>query len=308
MRARSARGCPLRARQAWKDIGAGAPTWGRRKGAEREGGGRPGSHDFRGLWGTNYRSSKHDDDTHANKIGIKDADSARKEHFAYNNYDDYDHGNYESLDHHSTGASEGNTSSDSQLERSTGARDVDITPGLGGLLQQLLSTMNQLDARMGQLEAATATDCPAGEAARGNWTTSPPSHLRATPATRSLRARPVAAPRTPDPGDGNDDSGSGSEGSSDSDGTSSVDGGQRAAQGQRRRRPRGRHIHHGRRANIKDLELPTFTPSPKVSVSTWIDRVDLALEGARSSGCGRWSDAELFFILGNKLMDSASRW
>jgi hypothetical protein len=64
----------------------------------------------------------------------------------------------------------------------------------------------------------------------------------------------------------------------------------------------------GRRPNIKDLELPTFSPSPKVSVSTWIDRVDLALEGARSSGRGNWTDSELFFILGNKLMDSASRW
>jgi hypothetical protein len=49
-------------------------------------------------------------------------------------------------------------------------------------------------------------------------------------------------------------------------------------------------------------------PSPKVSVSTWIDRVDLALEGSRSSGRGNWSDSELYFILGNKLMDSASRW
>ncbi|OWY91840.1 LOW QUALITY PROTEIN: hypothetical protein PHMEG_00039415 [Phytophthora megakarya] len=30
-----------------------------------------------------------------------------------------------------------------------------------------------------------------------------------------------------------------------------------------------------------DLELPTYVPSPSVSVSTWIDRIDLILKGAR---------------------------
>lgn len=73
----------------------------------------------------------------------------------------------------------------------------------------------------------------------------------------------------------------GSEDSSDSDGNRNLDDNGRATQAERRR---GRC---GRRANIKNLELPTFTPSPKVSVSTWIDRVDLALEGARSSGRGK---------------------
>lgn len=59
---------------------------------------------------------------------------------------------------------------------------------------------------------------------------------------------------------------------------------------------------------MKDLELPTFTPSPKVSVSTWIDRVDLALRGAKESGRGEWSDESLYFILGNKLLENAARW
>lgn len=59
---------------------------------------------------------------------------------------------------------------------------------------------------------------------------------------------------------------------------------------------------------MKDLELPTFTPSPKVSVSTWIDRVDLALKGAAESGRRKWSDHALYLILGNKLMDNAARW
>ncbi|OWY93775.1 hypothetical protein PHMEG_00036703 [Phytophthora megakarya] len=43
----------------------------------------------------------------------------------------------------------------------------------------------------------------------------------------------------------------------------------------------------------EDFELPTFTPSPKVSVSTWIDRVDLALKGAAEFGGGEWSDKNL---------------
>uniref|UniRef100_H3H6V8 Retrotransposon gag domain-containing protein n=1 Tax=Phytophthora ramorum TaxID=164328 RepID=H3H6V8_PHYRM len=45
-----------------------------------------------------------------------------------------------------------------------------------------------------------------------------------------------------------------------------------------------------------------------MSVSTWIDRVDLALEGARHSGRGTWTDKELYFVLGNKLMESAAKW
>ncbi|KAE9303041.1 hypothetical protein PF008_g22327 [Phytophthora fragariae] len=62
------------------------------------------------------------------------------------------------------------------------------------------------------------------------------------------------------------------------------------------------------RRSVKDLELPAFTPSPKVSVSTWIDRVDLALKGAAKSGRGKWSDHALYFILGNKLMENAAKW
>jgi hypothetical protein len=108
-----------------------------------------------------------------------------------------------------------------------------------------------------------------------------------------------------DDSDGGDDSsGDGDESGSGSADTSTDDEDRRATCSSRAERRRRRR---GRLSNIKDLELPTFTPSPKVSVSTWIDRVDLALEGARSSGRGRWSDADLYFILGNKLMDSVSR-
>ncbi|GMF48302.1 unnamed protein product [Phytophthora fragariaefolia] len=72
----------------------------------------------------------------------------------------------------------------------------------------------------------------------------------------------------------------------------------------RRRRRDGRP----RRKNVKDLDLPTFTPSPDMPVSTWIDRVDLALKGAELSGHGKWSDHELYFILGNKLLENAASW
>jgi len=56
------------------------------------------------------------------------------------------------------------------------------------------------------------------------------------------------------------------------------------------------------------LELTNYKPSPTVSVSTWIAKVDLAVEGARVSGRGHWTDKELFFIAGNKLQDNAASW
>jgi hypothetical protein len=86
----------------------------------------------------------------------------------------------------------------------------------------------------------------------------------------------------------------------------------RAPRGRPERGRRGRQGRRGaeqpRRRSVKDLELPSFTPSPKVSVATWIDRVDLALRGAKESGRGTWTDASLYYILGNKLMDNAARW
>ncbi|OWY95504.1 hypothetical protein PHMEG_00034478 [Phytophthora megakarya] len=80
-----------------------------------------------------------------------------------------------------------------------------------------------------------------------------------------------------DSGDDEPDENSNGEGGG-ADGSSSgsemeSDGGQE----RRVQRPREQRV---RRKNVKDLELPTFVPSPKVSVSTWIDRVDLALKEA----------------------------
>ncbi|ETM30633.1 hypothetical protein L914_21691, partial [Phytophthora nicotianae] len=103
-----------------------------------------------------------------------------------------------------------------------------------------------------------------------------------------------------DPDESGDD-GANAVASSSSEGDSESDDG-RERRGQRRRERRNR------RKNVKDLELPTFIPSPKVSVSTWIDRVDLALKGAEESGRGRWSDKALYYILGNKLMENAATW
>ncbi|ETM30743.1 hypothetical protein L914_21581 [Phytophthora nicotianae] len=67
-----------------------------------------------------------------------------------------------------------------------------------------------------------------------------------------------------------------------------------------------------RKTIIKDLELATFKPSPTVSESTLIAKVDLALEGTRVSDQGEWTDEELYYILSNKLQDTpqggGSRW
>ncbi|KAE8879327.1 hypothetical protein PF003_g36567 [Phytophthora fragariae] len=81
----------------------------------------------------------------------------------------------------------------------------------------------------------------------------------------------------------------------------------------RRQGERERRRHHNRhepvrRQNVKDLELPTYVPSPEVSVSTWIDRIDLILTGAEESGRGSWTDRSLYFIVGGKLQEDAARW
>ncbi|KAE9280051.1 hypothetical protein PR003_g28065 [Phytophthora rubi] len=79
------------------------------------------------------------------------------------------------------------------------------------------------------------------------------------------------------------------------------------ARGRRAQRVTGQHAWSQRRS-VKYLELPTFKLSPKASVSAWISRVDLALRWARESGKGNWSDRDLYFILGLKLLGMAARW
>jgi len=56
---------------------------------------------------------------------------------------------------------------------------------------------------------------------------------------------------------------------------------------------------------IRTMELPDYTPSPKTSIATWIDRVDLRLRGAVGLQ-DEASDRMLFSILGNKLREETA--
>lgn len=59
---------------------------------------------------------------------------------------------------------------------------------------------------------------------------------------------------------------------------------------------------------MKDLEISPYVPSPNTSVSTWIDMVDMRIQGAEVSRRGGWTDKELYYMLGNKLKESAAEW
>lgn len=59
---------------------------------------------------------------------------------------------------------------------------------------------------------------------------------------------------------------------------------------------------------MKDLEISAYVPSPNMSVSTWIDMVDMRVQGAEWARRVGWSDKDLYFILGNKLKESAAEW
>lgn len=123
--------------------------------------------------------------------------------------------------------------------------------------------------------------------------------------------------RPPSPDSSGDGSSNSSYSGSNGDDSSSDSSRDRGSE-RRRRRRRGRRAstanrsrrvrHEQRRKNAKDLELAAYKPSPTVSVSTWIAKVDLAVQGARISGRGDWTDEELYFIVGNKLQDNAASW
>ncbi|KAE8994225.1 hypothetical protein PR001_g12777 [Phytophthora rubi] len=206
---------------------------------------------------------------------------------------------------------------------------------LTAVIQQILGTMNRLEARMEHLEAtpararnATTTAAsgvdvaPAATNSRGlqpTITTTTERISAAEPRADEV-ATEMTARRAP-AGAGHSHRsrtyrggpGGGDPGSSDSSDWGSSDdsrGDDRQVRGCRHRRrhavsdSRRRH----RRKNAKDLELTPYKPSPTVSVSTWIAKVDLAVEGARISGRGHWTDEELYFIVGNKLQDNAAGW
>lgn len=59
---------------------------------------------------------------------------------------------------------------------------------------------------------------------------------------------------------------------------------------------------------LKALDIPTYTPSPAASVSTWIKSVDSILKGAKRDNAGVWTDRQLYYPLAHKLMGTATSW
>ncbi|GMF51160.1 unnamed protein product [Phytophthora fragariaefolia] len=147
----------------------------------------------------------------------------------------------------------------------------------------------------------------------------PPSSSRHRSRHLSRRRRERRRGSLPSPSDGSESSsstssydsrsgtGDGSESDDCGDEPSDDDASEEGDEPQVPRRSR-RHRSQPKRKSVKDLELPTFSPSPDMSVSTWIDRVDSALNGAELPGRGKWSSRSLYFILGNKLLEDSVTW
>ncbi|KAE9038086.1 hypothetical protein PR001_g8116 [Phytophthora rubi] len=213
-----------------------------------------------------------------------------------------------------------------------GAAMAPVT-ALAAALQQMATTMARIDARLDQLSTAVTSPvqfpAPTDANTQAAATQQPPAPTTNPPASTSAQQAPTAPvvtggqPRDQQAATGRPavlqsrDDGSNGGGSSDDDDSSdsssdgdsdSDDGGGRRGRRQPVTRPGDDDFHHNRRRTIRDLDLPTFLPTPQTSVTTWIARVDLALEGARLSGRGDWTNQELYYILGNKLQDSAARW
>jgi hypothetical protein len=195
------------------------------------------------------------------------------------------------------------------------------TPSMA-VMTALVNRLAAIEARMAESGAATSQQArgrEGRETSRRPAVTQPPSYSPSdSDPSRSGSDEDNSLRQGGFPSDDDPSSDDGAEDSSDSD-SPNDEAGHREPRGRRGRRvqreqryQRGRRGRPGaaqpRRRSVKDLELPAFTPSPKVSVATWIDRVDLALRGAEESGRGTWTDASLYYILGNKLMDNAARW
>ncbi|GMF45699.1 unnamed protein product [Phytophthora fragariaefolia] len=184
---------------------------------------------------------------------------------------------------------------------------------VGDDLHQLTAVVSGLQAQVASTVATVVPSTPArdewhggSQGVRGGQRTMP----RSLRSVRAMTRRPDddddGRSSSSSNGSGDDGSGSSSEESGRSDDERSDDEvGSRRGRHERRHRER---IRISAKKSVKDLELPTFAPSPKMSVSTWIDRVDLALKGAEESGRGKWCDRALYFIMGNKLMDNAAKW
>ncbi|KAG6956163.1 hypothetical protein JG688_00011540 [Phytophthora aleatoria] len=176
--------------------------------------------------------------------------------------------------------------------------------------RQLTEAPMPLERELAALLADTARPVAARPPTPVTWgTTTTAASARATRA-----ASPQRYPGPDDSGDSSDDSSycdsSDDEGSSSDDeprrGRAWRDDDQREPRIDEVERPRERR--NRRRSNVKELTLAPYKPSPTVLVSIWIAKVDLALEGARLSGRGDWTDAELYYILGNKRQDNAAQW
>ncbi|EGZ27787.1 hypothetical protein PHYSODRAFT_321522 [Phytophthora sojae] len=218
-------------------------------------------------------------------------------------------------------------------ERGSDAQDAPPDAAASGNMLDQLSTPV---ANLAPSPAPTGTDTHVITAEQSQQLVTPtnPTAQQATPLT-TRQAPPPAAPRIAplattdrqvayqsrdgdddeddsdnDDDDDDDDDDDGS--SSSSDGNDDSDDGREGGRCRLRRqpvtRPGDRDFHRNRRRVIRDLDLPTFLPTPQTSVTTWIACVDLALEGARQSGRGEWTDQELYYIIGNKLQYSDARW
>ncbi|ETO68506.1 hypothetical protein F444_14663 [Phytophthora nicotianae P1976] len=174
---------------------------------------------------------------------------------------------------------------------STGAATTTATAtegemtALSAVLLQVSETMNRMTARLDNLEMAVATTMSQATPAGSAGTTTGTTNAVTAP---TVDTRHVTYRRSTDGGDGGDSSSSEDSDSSDDDdnGDSAGDSHGIGAGRVSRERSMVPTSRHGRRKNIRDLELTPFQPSPNNSVSTWIQKVDLALDGARISGRG----------------------
>ncbi|KAG6623661.1 uncharacterized protein IUM83_01809 [Phytophthora cinnamomi] len=194
---------------------------------------------------------------------------------------------------------------------------------LTAALQQVAATMARIDARLDQLGTTPNALTSTGSDGSRQTTT---ETARTAPTARSLGSGGTQQPRAAgeprrqvvhrphdrddsrDDGDEDDDNEYSSSSDGDDDSDASNDGGDRCGLRQPATLQGDRDFQRIRRRTIRDLDLPTFLPTPQTSVMTWIARVDLALQGARLSGRGDWTGHERYYILGNKLQDSAARW
>ncbi|ETP37765.1 hypothetical protein F442_14478 [Phytophthora nicotianae P10297] len=166
---------------------------------------------------------------------------------------------------------------------STGAATTTATAtegemtALSAVLLQVSETMNRMTARLDNLEMAVATTMSQATPAGSARTTTGTTNAVTAP---TVDTRHVTYRRSTDGGDGGDSSSSEDLDSSDDDdnGDSAGDSHGIGAGRVSRERSMVPTSRHGRRKNVRDLELTPFQPLPNNSVSTWIQKVDLALD------------------------------